>query len=82
MRSRVDTRACVRGRAVLAAYAATDPEGNWSEDWAKVWTETGAGQPLPENHSVAADGKNADQLVPGHPLRLNKWRHARGKNGA
>ena len=27
-------------RAVLAAYAATDSEGNWSEDWAEVWTET------------------------------------------
>ena len=24
-------------RAVLAAYAATDPAGDWSEDWAAVW---------------------------------------------
>ena len=26
-------------RAVLAAYAASDPSGGWSEDWAAVWAE-------------------------------------------
>ena len=24
-------------RAVLAAYAATDPQGHWCEDWAQVF---------------------------------------------
>jgi hypothetical protein len=40
-------------RAVLAAYAATDPAGGWSEDWAAVWTDTGAGQPLPADHLLS-----------------------------
>ena len=61
-------------RAVLAAYAATDPDGNWSEDWASVWTETGAGQPLPENHSLATERKRVDQLVLANLLRLNRIR--------
>jgi hypothetical protein len=26
-------------RAVLAAYAATDPAGDWSEGWAAVWVD-------------------------------------------
>jgi hypothetical protein len=30
-------------RAALAAYAATDPDGQWPEDWAECWTDTGAG---------------------------------------
>ena len=63
-------------RAVLAAYAATDPAGNWSEDWASVWTETGAGQPLPENHPLAAERKRVDQLVLANLLRLNQTRSA------
>src|SRR3954453_12485256 len=29
-------------RAVLAAYAATDPAGDWSEEWAAVWSDSGA----------------------------------------
>ncbi len=33
-------------RSVLAAYAAEDGEGGWREDWADVWADTGAGQPL------------------------------------
>jgi hypothetical protein len=28
-------------RAVLAAYASIDPEGNWQDDWATLYTETG-----------------------------------------
>src|SRR5687768_18054858 len=44
-------------RAVLAAYAATDPPNtstaHWSEDWATVWTDSGAGQLLPDNHPLA-----------------------------
>lgn len=31
-------------QAVLAASAAVDPDGGWSEDWAAVRVETGAGQ--------------------------------------
>ncbi len=31
-------------RAVLDAYAAVDPAGDWSEDWAAMWIDTGAGQ--------------------------------------
>ena len=63
-------------RAVLAAYAATDPEGNWSEDWADVWVETGAGQPLPRDeedapHPLAERRKETDQLVLANLLRLN-----------
>ena len=61
-------------RTVLAAYAATDSQGNWSEDWAQVWTETGAGQPLPENHPLAAERKRVDQLVLANLLRLNRAR--------
>ena len=39
--------------AVLAAYAAVDRKGEWAEDWATVWVETGAGQGLPEDHELA-----------------------------
>ncbi len=31
-------------RAVLAAYAAVDPEGVWAEDWASVWVTLGRGR--------------------------------------
>jgi len=61
-------------RAVLAAYAATDPDGNWSEEWAKVWIDTGAGQPLPENHPLAAERQRVDQAVLSNLLRLNRRR--------
>src|SRR5206468_4037612 len=40
-------------RAVLAAYAAIDPQGKWEEDWAQVWVETGAGTPLAAGHALA-----------------------------
>src|ERR1019366_8334070 len=39
-------------RTVLAAYAAVDPEGDWSEDWAAVWVDSGAGQKLPADHPL------------------------------
>jgi hypothetical protein len=58
-------------RAVLAAYAATDPEGQWPEHWAKIWQETGAGQPLPPNHELAEARKDVDERVLGSLLRLN-----------
>jgi hypothetical protein len=63
-------------RAVLAAYAATDTTGGWDEDWAEVWTETGAGQPLPADHALAARRAEIDQKVLANLLRLN---HARAK---
>lgn len=63
-------------RAVLAAYAATDPAGEWPEDWATVWTDTGAGQPLPTDHTLASKRAEVDQKVLANLLRLN---HARAK---
>jgi hypothetical protein len=61
-------------RAVLAAYAAVDPEGNWSEDWAAVWVDSGAGQKLPADHPLAEERARVDQLVLANLLRLNKER--------
>ena len=58
-------------RAVLAAYSATDPEGEWSEDWALVWTDTGAGQPLPPGHELTELRKETDQRVLANLLRMN-----------
>ena len=63
-------------RAVLAAYAAIDPEGNWSEDWATLYTETGAGTPLPPNHPLAAQRTATDQKILTNLLRLNHQRAA------
>jgi len=64
-------------RAVLAAYAATDPDGGWAEVWASVWTETGAGVPLPENHPLPAERQRVDQLILASVLRLNNDRARR-----
>jgi hypothetical protein len=61
-------------RAVLSAYAATDPDGNWSEDWSEVWIETGAGQKLPPNHPLASKRAEVDQAVLANLLRLNQQR--------
>jgi hypothetical protein len=58
-------------RAVLAAYAEVDPDGGWCEEWAEVWTETGAGQPLPEGHALAARRSEVDRKVLENLLRLN-----------
>ncbi len=58
-------------RAVLSAYASVDPEGDWSEPWSEVWLETGAGQPLPEDHDLSARRKEVDQLVLANLLRMN-----------
>ena len=58
-------------RAVLAAYAAADPEGGWSEDWAEVWRDTGAGQPLPADHPQSARRRQVDQQVLANLLRMN-----------
>lgn len=61
-------------RAVLAAYAATDPAGDWQEDWAEVWTETGAGQPLAADPPLAARRAEVDQKVLANLLALNQSR--------
>jgi hypothetical protein len=61
-------------RAVLAAYAATDPAGEWPEDWAEVWVETGAGQPLKPDHPLFARRAEVDQKVLANLLRLNHQR--------
>jgi len=58
-------------RAVLAAYAAVDPEGQWSETWADVWQDTGAGQPLPPDHELTAARAETDARVLSNLLRLN-----------
>jgi hypothetical protein len=58
-------------RAVLAAYAATDPAGGWQEDWAAVWVDTGAGQPLPADHPMAEQRRQVDAAVLAALLRLN-----------
>ncbi len=58
-------------RAVLAAYAAIDPAGDWSQDWAEAWLDTGAGIPLPEDHALSARRKEVDQLVLANLLRIN-----------
>jgi len=58
-------------RAVLAAYAAVDPEGDWSPDWAEVWTETGAGRPLPPDPDLAPRRLEIDQRLLASLLRLN-----------
>lgn len=58
-------------RAVLAACAAIDPAGGWSEDWAAVWVETGAGQKPGPDEAGAAERARVDQLVLGNLLRMN-----------
>jgi hypothetical protein len=61
-------------RAVLAAYAAAEPAGGWDENWAAVWLDTGAGQPLPPEHPLAAERQRVDQAVLAKLLRLNSER--------
>jgi len=61
-------------RAVLAAYASTDPDGKWNEDWAEVWFDSGAGQPLATDHSLAAKRSQVDQKVLANLLALNHLR--------
>jgi hypothetical protein len=63
---------------VLAAYAAVDPEGHWSEDWAAVWVDTGAGKPLPVEHPLRSRRSEVDQLVLTNLLRLNQKRGGTG----
>tara|TARA_R110002111_G_scaffold261268_1_gene333905 strand:+ start:515 stop:3565 length:3051 start_codon:yes stop_codon:yes gene_type:complete len=60
--------------AVIAAYAAIDPEGEWDIAWAKVFEETGAGQPLPEGHDLIERREEVEQLILGNLLRMNQER--------
>jgi hypothetical protein len=63
--------------AVLAAYASVDPDGGWQTTWAEVWEETGAGQPLPDNHALSAKRKEVDESVLAALLALNLQRAAK-----
>jgi hypothetical protein len=66
-------------QAVLTAYAAVDPEGQWNADWAQVWQDTGAGQPLTADHALAARRAEIDQKVLANLLRLNLARAGQPK---
>lgn len=46
-------------RAVLAAYAAVDPAGEWAENWAEVWVETGAGEAFSKSTADAARARES-----------------------
>ena len=59
---------------MLAAYAHCDPEGGWDTSWAEVFEDTGAGQPLPEDHAHAERRAEVEQLILGALLRLNHER--------
>ena len=61
-------------RAVLAAYAANDPAGEWPEEWAAVWVDSGAGKPLPVEHPLRSKRAEVDQRVLTNLLRLNHQR--------
>ncbi len=61
-------------QSVLAAYADADAAGNWREDWADAWLDTGAGQPLPAEHPQAARRAEIDQQVMANLLRFNQAR--------
>lgn len=63
-------------RAVLAAYATTDPDGEWDESWSQVWKERGAGETLPNDSPVLARRTEIDELVLANLLRLNDERAA------
>ncbi|MDF1808220.1 MAG: hypothetical protein P1U42_00840 [Phycisphaerales bacterium] len=60
--------------AVIAAYAAIDPEGDWSIAWAEVFEESGAGHPLPEGHDLIELREEVEQLILGNLLRMNQDR--------
>ena len=60
--------------AVIAAYHAIDPEGDWDPAWATVFEETGAGQPLPEEHELIERREEVEQLILGNLLRMNQQR--------
>ncbi|MEM7229435.1 MAG: hypothetical protein AAF432_11540 [Planctomycetota bacterium] len=57
--------------AVIAAYAAIEPDGEWSPSWAEVFVETSAGQPLPKGHELSSRRAEIEQLILGKLLRMN-----------
>lgn len=57
--------------AVLAAYAAVDPNGEWRESWADAWRDLGAARSLPNDHDLAESRAKIDQTVLANLLRLN-----------
>lgn len=61
-------------RAVLNAYAATDPQGGWTPAWAEVFEPTGAGQPLPEGHPLTQLRAETEQSILAILLALNAKR--------
>lgn len=69
-------------RAVVAAYREIDPEGEWNPEWAAVWKETGAGQPIPADadngEAKRAHRAEIEQRVLANLLRLNQQRASSG----
>lgn len=67
-------------RAVLNAYAATDPQGGWTPAWAEVFEPTGAGQPLPpidnKPHPLTDLRAQTEQHILAALLTLNHHRSA------
>lgn len=57
--------------AVLASYAAVDPDVDWDVSWAEVFVETGAGQGLDEDDPMRARRDEVEQLILGNLLRMN-----------
>ena len=60
-------------RAVIAAYASVDPDGDWDPDWAEVFKATGAGQPTTDE-AEAAKREEVEQKILANLLRLNQER--------
>lgn len=67
-------------RAALSPYGPVDPEERWSDDWATVWVDKGAGQPFTKDHSLEAERRKVDQLVLGNLLRMNGERGVVARN--
>ncbi len=62
----------VRREFIDPFFTALDSNGEWSEDRA----ETGAGQPLPEDHELFANRQEIDQEMLANLLRMNVERAA------
>lgn len=56
-----------------------DPAVKSNMQWAAVFEDTGAGQPLPEGHKLTERRAEVEQLILGVLLRLN---HERAGGGA
>ncbi|XOV76889.1 MAG: DNA methyltransferase [Phycisphaerales bacterium] len=65
-------------RAVIAAYASVDPDGDWDPDWAEVFKATGAGQPTTDE-AEAAKREEIEQKILANLLRMNRERAAAEK---